>query len=355
MSFNFTELLKYSFANNTIKAYLIAVLVFIVSTIVLKIFKYTIINKLKKVFAGTKTQLDELLVEIVDKIGWPFYLFLSLYLSLKFIQLPSIVDLAMYYIILIFITFYVVRGAQDLISYVTQKIILKKQAEDKNLDTTAIDLLSRIAKGVLWSVAIILLLSNLGYDVSTLIAGLGIGGITIAFALQNILNDVFASFSIYFDKPFKIGDFIVIGDDMGVVKKIGIKTTRLQSLQGQEIIISNQELTSTRINNYRKMDKRRVVFILNLVYDLSTKKLKKAIKIVENIFSRIDLVELDRVHFKTFASSSLDFEVVYYINSADYNKYMDVQQEINFAIKEEFDRAEISFAYPTQTVLLDKS
>lgn len=333
-----------------------AMVVLVLTILGLKIFKYVIIDKLKKISAKTKAEIDDVLMEIIDGIGWPFYLLLSLYVALKFIQIPAFIETTLYYVALVVVTYYAIRGIQELIDYGTRKLILKRQKEEKGeVDTSVIDLLSRILKGVLWGIAVILILSNLGYDVSTLIAGFGIGGIAVAIALQNILGDIFSSFSIYFDKPFRVGDFIVVGSDLGVVKKIGIKTTRLQSLWGQEIVISNRELTSTRINNYKQMRKRRIHFTFGVVYGTSTKKLRKIPEIVKKIFDKIELTELDRVHFKEFGDFSLNFEVAYYVDTGDYNKYMDVQQEINLALKERFEKEGIKFAYPTQTVFVNEA
>jgi len=355
MKFNILEILAYTIGNNSVKEYLVALAIFVLAIIVLKIFKYVIIDKLKKISAKTKAEIDDVLIKIIDKVGWPFYLLLSLYIALKFIQIPSFIETALYYAILVVVTYYVIRGIQDLIDYGTRKLILKRQEEEKEADTSVIDLLSKILKGILWVVAVILILSNLGYEISALIAGLGIGGIAVAIALQNVLSDIFASFSIYFDKPFKVGDFIIVGDDLGVVKKIGIKTTRLQSLWGQEIVISNRELTSGRINNYKKMRKRRIHFTFGVVYSTSTKKLKKILKIVRETFDEIELADLDRVHFKEFGDFSLNFEVAYYVDTGDYNEYMDTQQEINLGIKERFEKEGIEFAYPTQTVFVNKA
>jgi len=336
------------------KDYLVALLVFVLTTIILKVFKYVIISKLKSIAAKTKIEFDDLLIKIIDDIGWPFYLLVSLCLSLQFIQIPDFIETGVYYVTFIVVTYYVIRGLQTLIDYGTHKIILKRQKEEKKVDTAVIDLLSKILKACLWIVAVILILSNLGYNVSTLIAGFGIGGIAIALALQNILTDIFASFSIYFDKPFQIGDFIIVGDDLGVVKKIGIKTTRIQTLQGEELVISNKELTETRIHNYKKMEKRRIVFSFGVIYETPTEKLKKIPTIIKDIIDKIELADIDRVHFNKFGDFSLNFEVVYYLNSSDYNKYMDTQQEINLAIKERFEKEGIEMAYPTQTIFVNK-
>jgi small-conductance mechanosensitive channel len=357
MALDVVGFLNYPVEGNPIGGYLNAILFFIGTIIVLKFFKFVIVRKLKSLSKKTKSEIDDLLIEIIDKIGWPFYTLLALYITiaLKFIKIPRFIDTTFYYLTLVVVTYYVVRAVQSLIDYGTRKLILKRQKEEKGeVDTSVIDLLSRILKGVLWGVAFIFILANLGYNISALIAGLGIGGIAIAFALQRILEDIFSSFSIYFDKPFKVGDFIIVGSDLGVVKKIGIKTTRLQSLWGQEIVISNRELTSTRINNYKKMERRRIHFTFGVVYQTPTKKLKKILQIVKDIFDEIELADLDRVHFKEFGPFSLNFEVAYYVDTGDYNKYMDTQQKINFALKEKFEKEGIEFAYPTQTIFLNK-
>ena len=207
---------------------------------------------------------------------------------------------------------------------------------------------------MLWAIGLLLILSNLGIDVTSLIAGLGIGGIAIAFALQNILSDLFGSFSIYFDKPFKIGDFIVAGAHSGVVEKIGIKTTRLRALQGEEIVISNTELTSARVQNFKKMEKRRIVSSFGILYETPIEKIKNVKQIVKNIFDSLENTELGRIHFKELGDFSLNFEVVYNITTGDYDVYMDAQEKFNFALVEAFEKEGIGFAYPTQKVFLDK-
>lgn len=355
LAFNRTEILNYQIADNGVTDYLLALSIFISVIVLLKIFKYVILSRLKKVAARTKTKYDDMLIEIFNRIGWPLYVLLSLYISLQFLAVPVFIRTALHYAIIMIVTYYAVRGIQTLIDYSTRRIIAKKLEEEREADTSIIDLLSRIFKGVLWLVAVLLILSNMGIDISALIAGLGIGGIAIAIALQSILGDIFASFSIYFDKPFQVGDFIIFGDDLGVVKKIGIKSTRIQALQGQEIVVSNKQLTETIVHNYKRMEQRRVVFNFGVKYDTSLEKLKKIPGIVTGIVSIIEIARLDRVHFSRFGDFSLVFEVVYYVATGDYNKYMDVQQEINLEIKESFEKEGIEMAYPTQTIFINKA
>ncbi|MBD3163879.1 mechanosensitive ion channel [Candidatus Woesearchaeota archaeon] len=354
MVFNYA-FLEYELWNNSIQNYILAIGVFLLSMGILRIFKAVVLRKLKKIAKKTKTKLDDALLTAVEEIGWTFYLLLGLLIALRFIQFTGITKKIVDALLLIAIAFYIVRFVQKVISRAI-KLALKKRrkTEDEEIDQTTAQLLTRLAGLVLWVVAIILIISNLGYDVSTLIAGLGIGGIAIAFALQNVLSDIFASFSIYIDKPFKVGDFIIIGDDLGVVKKIGIKTTRIQHLRGEELTVSNRELTSTRVHNFKRMQKRRIDFKIGVTYDTPVNKLEKIPKIVEKIISGVKGTELDRVHFKSYGDFSLNYEIVYYLDTNDYNIYMDVQQEINLALKRAFEREKIEFAYPTQTIFVEK-
>ena len=186
---------------------------------------------------------------------------------------------------------------------------------------------------------------------------MGIGGIAIAFALQNILADAFSALSIYFDKPFEIGDFVVVGEFSGTVKKIGIKSTRIQLLQGEELVMSNAILTSSSVRNFKKMRKRRIVFGFGVTYDTPSKKLKKIPDIIRDIIDPEKLQyldKLDRVHFSEFGDFSLIFDVVFYMKTQDYMKYKDTQQAINYAIRDAFEKEGIEMAFPTQTIYLQK-
>ena len=346
-------ILGYVYIGNTLQDYISALFVIVISFFILKFFKLIVMKKLEALSKKTKTEFDDALIASISRIGWPFYILVSLYMGLKYIHVADYVDKWFNYSVMVVLAFYILMGINNLIDYFTKSII-KKQSEDEK-DKTIVDFLGKLSKGILWVIGILLILSNLGYNVTSLMAGLGIGGVAIALALQNVLGDLFASFSIYFDKPFKVGDFIIVGDHMGVVKKIGIKTTRLQSLWGEEIVISNMELTSTRVKNYKKMERRRIQFGFGVTYQTTNEKLKKAVEIIKKVFDKIDSADLDRAHFKEFGDHSLNFEVVYYVNSGDYNKYMDIQHSANIAIKESFEKEGIEFAYPTTTIFLEKT
>ncbi len=348
--------MQYVLWNNAVFDYFMALVVFLIVLAALRIFKYAVIRKLKKLAEKTKNDIDDMVVEAMEKVFRPpFYAFVSVYVSLHYLTLGDTVRAYLFYFMVFLGTYYGIKFVSTFVDYGTKKFIEREEKrEKKKVDTSAIKLMSTLVKGFLWLVAALLILSNLGYNINTLIAGLGVGGIAIAFALQNILADMFASFSIYFDKPFETGDFIVIGDDAGTVKKIGVKSTRIITLKGDELVVSNKELTETRVHNYKKMKKRRITFELGVEYSTPVKKLKKIPGIIKDIIEGIELLELDRVHFREFGDSSLKYEVVYYLNSKDYATYMDKQQEINMKIKEKFDREKIVIAFPTQTIFLEK-
>nr|WP_255603528.1 mechanosensitive ion channel family protein [Oscillochloris sp. ZM17-4] len=211
--------------------------------------------------------------------------------------------------------------------------------------------LSFVAQLVLYSVVVLLALDNIpGVEVTTLVASLGIGGIAVALAVQNILSDLFASLSIALDQPFIIGDFITLDDLAGTVEKIGLRSTRLRSLSGEQLSISNADLLSSRIHNYKRMQERRVVFSVGVLYETSAAQLRAIPAMVRAIIEAQGQTRFDRAHFKSFDDFALTFEVVYYVLTADYNRYMDTQQAINLAIFEQFGAAGIGFAFPTQTI-----
>ncbi|NQT00098.1 MAG: mechanosensitive ion channel family protein, partial [Candidatus Omnitrophica bacterium] len=213
----------------------------------------------------------------------------------------------------------------------------------------------KVVKVLIWALAIVFFLDNLGFKISAVIAGLGIGGIAVALAAQAVLGDLFSYFAILFDRPFEIGDFIIMGEYLGTIEHIGIKTTRIRSLSGEQLVFSNTDLTKSRLRNYKRMGKRRVVFKLGVTYQTALKQLQIIPGVIEDIVKGIKETTFDRAHFSSYGDFSLVFEAVYYVMDRDYNKYMDIQQEINFAIKKEFEARGIEFAYPTQTLYVTKN
>ena len=343
-----------SWGSNTAYDYILAIAIFVGLVIILKIFQAIILSYLKKVAMKTKTDFDDILIDIFKSIKPHFYFFVAIYFAVKTLLLPDIANKVLLVLFVVTLVYEIIRAFEKLVGYFINKSLSKGNDDHKEHNQAVIKTLQLIVRIILWVMGLILILSNLGVDVTSLIAGLGIGGIAIALALQNVLSDLFSSFSIYMDKPFKVGDFIMIGTDGGTVERIGLKTTRIQTLQGEELVIGNRELTSARVQNFGAMEKRRVVFSLGVVYNTAQDKLEKIPEIVKNIIDKADLADFDRCHFKTYADSSLNFEIVYYISSPDYMTYMDVRHKVNLVIFQKFAEDKIDFAYPTQTVYVNK-
>jgi len=215
-----------------------------------------------------------------------------------------------------------------------------------------LSLIQSTVRLAIWLLAFLLIFENLGFDVTALVAGLGIGGIAVALAAQSVLGDLFSSLSIVLDRPFEVGDFIVFGDQSGTVERIGVKTTRIRSLSGEQIAVSNSDLVQSRIHNYKRMAERRVLFVIGTTYDTPGSKLERIPGLVKDIVDAQDTARFDRAHFRSFGDSALEFEVVYWVLSPDYTTYMDVQQRVNFAIFRAFEAESIEFAFPSRTLYI---
>ena len=346
------KIMEQVFFGNRILDYIIALVTLSVSLLFVKIVIRYFIRRLKKLAEKTTTTFDDFLIKILENIALPALYISCFYVSLKTLKLPSGAGALINALEMVIATFFAARIVVMLAGWGINTYLAKKQQDPTVV--RSLDGMLWAVKILIWVLAVVILLDNLGYKVSTLIAGLGIGGIAVAIAAQALLKDFFSYFSIVFDHPFKIGDFIIIGDFRGIVEYIGIKTTRIRSLGGEQVIFSNTDLTDSRVRNYRLMEKRRVLFRIGVTYQTSLKQLKEIPKIIENIIKSTKDTVFDRAHFFSYGDFSLIFEIVYFVIGPDYNKYMDIQQEINFAIKEEFEKRGIEFAYPTQTLYIHK-
>jgi small-conductance mechanosensitive channel len=326
--------------------YLISLAILIILSITIKIVNYFLLKRLTALTKKTATQSDDFLVGTFKGKILPLFYFGAVYAALTHLTLDPTLTKAINFIGLTLISLLGASFSSSVIVYLLRSY-WKKGPQDY-----ALTLIIKLVQVIIWGLFIVTLLDNF-IQIDALIAGLGIGGIAIGFAAQAILQDLFSYFSIFLDRPFEINDFIIIDDYMGTVEHIGIKTTRLRSISGEQLIFSNSDLTSSRVRNLKRMESRRVLFTLGVTYETTFEKLKEIPDIIKNIILKLDEVTFDRVHFSTYGDFSLNFEIVYYIADRDYNKYMDIQQEINFKIKEEFDKQSIEFAYPTQTLFLN--
>jgi len=344
------ELLARVILSNTIGGYLIFAAAALGAIAAVRLLSSVILIRIKVLARRTSTTIDDLLVRIVEKTILPLAYVFAVYLSMNLLVLSPgvrrIADMVWKASLSVSIIFFLV----SVIEHVLEKYWIRKQGDEKREKSLRGILI--VLKVVVWGIGLTFLADNLGVKVSAVVAGLGIGGIAVALAAQTVLGDLFSYFAIFFDRPFEEGDFIVIGDFMGSVEHIGIKTTRLRSLGGEQIIFSNTDLTNSRVRNYKRMNRRRVVFKFGLTYSTETVKLKEVPGLIAGIIRKTGKADFDRAHFSSFGDSSLIFEVVYYVNSSDYNTYMDLQQDINLAIKEEIEKLGLEFAFPTQTLYL---
>ena len=340
--------------NNPLKQWLIAIAVLVISFIVIKIVLSFVKNRLKKISVRTASQVDDVIVIVLEKTSSLLILILSVFIGSQFISLiPLITTIILNALILVFLIQAAIWGNAIITFYVTD--YTNKKRESDAAAATTMSAVSFVGKMALYAGLVIIALDNLGFDITTLIAGLGVGGIAIALAVQNILSDLFASLSIVLDKPFVIGDFIIINEYMGTVEHVGLKTTRIRSLSGEQLVISNNDLLSSRIRNYKRMQERRIVFTIGVIYQTTKAQLEKIPTIIKDIIDKQELARFDRSHFKNFGDFSLNFETVFWVESADYNQYMDIQQSINLKIMAKFQEEKIEFAYPTQVVYVEKT
>lgn len=343
------DLFQEYYFGNTLQSWLCALITMIIALTALIITQKVLINKLSRLAATTDNQIDDLIVNMIKQTKLFILVIASLYLaSLTITIKPSIAELWQKVVILMII-FQAGLWASAGISFALGKIIKKRSEEDTSTKTT-ITFLGFVARFILWIIIFLLILDNLGVNITGLVAGLGIGGIAVALAVQNILGDLLASLSIVLDKPFVIGDFIVVDSLSGTIEHIGVKTTRVRSLNGEQLIFSNNDLLKSRIHNYKRMSERRVVFNFGVIYQTPVEKLKAVKKIVRDIIEKQENTRFDRIHFKEYGDSSLNFEVVYFVNDPDYKTYMNIQESINLEIFRQFGNEGIEFAYPTQTV-----
>jgi len=337
---------------NSIAAWLTALGVAVAVNIAVGVVKWAVIARLSKLAGRTETSIDDSVIEIARATRQGLVLFVSLYIGTQYLTLPD--KTASVLKIAATIAAFVQLGLWGNAAFKFWMGRYRERAVKADISAaTSLGALSFIGQVVLWSVVLLVGLDNLGIDVTALVAGLGVGGIAVALAVQNILGDLFASLSIVIDKPFVVGDFIIVDDYLGSVEYVGLKTTRIRSLGGEQIVFSNSDLLKSRVRNYKRMYERRIVFTFGLLYQTTPEQLEKAAKLVKEVVEQQTLTRFDRAHFFKFGDSSLDFEVVYWMKDPDYNKYMDTQQAICLGMMRAFAKEGISFAYPTRTLYVE--
>ena len=346
---DYLEFLNYPIADNPVQDWLIALAVFVLVYLLIHIVIRVGISRLARLAKDTTTIWDDAVTDALSHTRGLFVLIIAVFVGSLLLTFPERIHRIIYSVTSIAL---ILQGGLW-INSAAQYWLKQESQRRRKIDpatVTTISAIGFIGRMILWVLVALLLLDNLGINVTALVAGLGVGGIAVALAVQNILGDLFASLSIVLDKPFAVGDFLIIDDHMGAVENVGLKTTRIRSLSGEQLVFSNADLLKSRIRNYGRMFERRVVFKFGVTYQTPRDKLKIIPQIVREAIEEQKKIRFDRAHFQAYGESSLNFEIVYYVLSPDYNTYMDIQQAINLRIHERFEQEKIEFAYPTQTI-----
>lgn len=337
-----------TFFNNNLLQYMLSLSLFMGGLVLSFMLKSLVKNKIYKDSSQSQLVKNIFNLSLFNYIQ-PFILYLSLTFSLQVLMihtpLSNWLNLVIYGIGIVLVA----QLISSLLSYSFQKKLQEKEGQI----VKPLRFLNGLFKFIIWTIALLIFLDNIGVKISTLVASLGIGGIAIAFAAQAIFEDLLSYVTIALDQPFDVGDYIVVNQIKGHIEHIGLKSTRIRSLTGELIIIPNKVLTNERIHNYKTLNKRRVTLNLSLSYKTSTEQLKEIPILIQTIIEKESPIEFDRCHFNEFQSYYLNFEIVYYVLDSDYKKFMDIQQSINLHIKDQFDKKGLEFAFPTQTVILD--
>jgi small-conductance mechanosensitive channel len=347
-----STLIEATLLGNPLLRWLVAALVAAGVTLVLRGLRGLARRRLRQMAERTTNVFDDILSDLLAGVRTWLMLLVGVWAGAQALSLPPAVaggiDTGVTLLLILQAGMWGNRALQ-----VTMRHYREREGMDGGRKTTlsALTFLGRLA---LFSLLLLLALENVGIDITALLAGIGIGAVAIGLALQNILSDLFASLSIVLDKPFEIGDFVIVGDLMGTVENVGLRTTRVRALSGEQLVFSNNDLIQSRIRNYGRMQERRVVFHVGVTYDTPAATLRQIPELVREIVEARTPVRFDRAHFQGFGDFSLNFETVYYVLDPDYALYMDVQQEINLALVDAFAERGIEFAYPTQTVLVQR-
>jgi small-conductance mechanosensitive channel len=349
------QLLEATFLGNSLRTWLFALGAAILTFIVLRFGVIAAVQRLSGLAKQTESRWDDVITGSLRRTSNALFVVVAIFVGARTLSLSDgtndVLESLTIIALLVQAGLWFGQGIKDWV-----RVQREEKAGEDAAAVMTMNVIGVAARLVLWSMVLLLILENVGVDVTALVAGLGIGGIAVALAAQNILGDLFASLSIVLDKPFVLGDFLNVGDFLGTVEEIGLKTTRVRSLSGEQLIFANADLLNSRIRNYGRMFERRVVFKIGVVYQTPRAKLERIPTIIrESIEPHGDRVRFDRSHLQSYGDFAIVFETVYYVLGPDYNEYMDIQQSINLSIHEKFEGAEIEFAYPTQTVFLQRT
>jgi small-conductance mechanosensitive channel len=346
--------LTYTLYGNSVQTWLIAAGITLLVVLVLQAARSFIVRHLTALADRTANEYDDLAAAVLDRTRAFFLFALGIVAGSQLLVLPDQIRDVIRALVFLATLLQLAIWGNAAIGAGLSRYTSRRMEEDAASATTVrfVGFLLRLS---LWVLIGLVALDTAGVDITALIAGLGVGGIAVALAVQNVLGDLFASLSIVLDKPFVIGDFIIVGDMMGTVEHIGLKTTRIRSLSGEQLVFSNNDLLSSRIRNYKRMEERRALFRFGVVYQTPRDQMERIPALVREVIESRENTRFDRAHFAGFGDSALDFEVVYYMLVPDYNAYMDTQQAINLELFGRFEELGIDFAYPSRTVYISRT
>lgn len=348
----FEDILNRQYWHNSLLTWLFAAAAVVGITLTLYTMRRITIGRLKDTAPLTPSLVDDVVLEIARRTSFIFQVAMGVAVATYLLTLPDRWDARLRTAVVIIGFLQAAMWGTAIVSYLVVATVDKRSDPRDLANQTGKNMLRFLGRLLVWVAASILCLDNLGINVTTLIAGLGVTGVAVALATQNIVGDLFASISILLDKPFVVGDYIVLdGGYMGKVERIGIKTTRVRSLSGEEIVFANSDLTKGRLRNYKTLRERRVLFNFGVAYGTPAAKLAQVGPMIRDIIAPIQQARFDRAHFSAFADSSLRFEVVYFVLDPEFNNYMDVQEMINLALCDGLATMNVALAAPTTLVV----
>ncbi len=339
--------------NNSVQQWLLAISITLLILCGGLLIRYLFRRHIKRKLQSSQSLFWPALLIALQKTRWLFLLIVALVFASNTLELPASFDKNINHILVI--AFIIQLGLWlSAMLRVSMDEYRQQQLERHPSSVTTLNLLNFVGRLMIWCLVLLLALDNIGVDITALVAGLGVGGIAVALAMQTILGDLFSSLSIVLDKPFVIGDFLIVDELLGTVEYVGLKTTRLRSLSGEQLVFSNSDLLDSRIRNFGRMYERRVPFTIGVTYQTPRAKLEIIPQIVRDAVNAQQNTRMDRSNFKAHGDFALLFESVYYVKVPDYNEYMNIQEAINLFIHQRFEEEDIEFAYPTQTLYLKR-
>jgi small-conductance mechanosensitive channel len=342
--------MTYSFLNNSLEQWGSAIAVALGATAAMYVVRAYVLHRMNRLAPRTETRLDDVLADILASTYLLFIFAIGLYLGSLLLDLPAQRELLVSRVAVTALLLQVATWGDTALRAWRGLARDSSGSANDGAGRASSMVLYFISRLALWVIMFLLILENLGINITTLVASLGIGGIAVALAVQNILGDLFASLSIMLDKPFEIGDFIVVGDVLGPVEHIGLKTTRVRAIGGEQVVLANGDLLKSRIRNHKRMQTRRVAFVVRVAYGTSEQLLREIPEMIGAIIKGRPNIDYERTHFVNYGEWSLDFEVVYQYRNPDYIEHLDAQQAIFLELYRQFERHAIQFAHPLSIV-----